>query len=409
MTLERIIAELLGYPNKNRVRFEKNDQISGLLDGLNEFIIETDHDNFLVQVVEESDFEPENNVLDQRCLAHLAGFYNARYLYEMVKFESINIPVGRFHKYVKPISFKSKDYAATIVQLPRHFSAYFSRKINSHQEEYVKKREIELNLNQLFSVAQKLCILHESCLPERRKKEVKEIIEENYQLISDITFQRLQQKVNDYLDIVLEKNNQFFKNTDVTFEKFSTLFKTIKDLQECYPESNLPTVLCHGNLGPQNLIFNEKDEVEFIDHWESLHFGSAAEDLSFLIVTSLPPNIRRNNYMRIFRRYYYTLVDTRSIKFKLSDLKNFYLKFLKFSVFHSFPTLAGILESHEYTDEEKFRAVNRWEAALDDAFDVEMDNYMSDNEDLLTLQNSEDRSVTEAVLRTRHSTDSILP
>ena len=148
-----------------------------------------------------------------------------------------------------------------------------------------------------------------------------------------MTSQRLQQKVNDYLEIVLEKNNRFFKNSDTTFEKFRTLFKTFKHLQDAYPESNLPLVICHGNLSPQNLIFDERDEVEFINHWENLHFGSAGEDLSFLIITALSPSLRRNNYMKIFRRYYYTLVDTRSIKFKLHDIKSFYLKFLKYSVF----------------------------------------------------------------------------
>ena len=53
--------------------------------------------------------------------------------------------------------------------------------------------------------------------------------------------------------------------------------------------------------------------------------------------------------------------------------------------------------------------MKRWDAALDDAFEVEMDDYVSDNEDLLTAQNSENRSVTEAVLKTRHSTNSVLP
>uniref|UniRef100_A0AC34QRA5 CHK kinase-like domain-containing protein n=1 Tax=Panagrolaimus sp. JU765 TaxID=591449 RepID=A0AC34QRA5_9BILA len=404
MTLERFVADLLGHHQHRDVHHEENDQLAPLLDGCREFFIEARNDYFLIVAVEESEFDVEKEV-DLKYLSNLAGFYNARYLYELVKFESIRFPVGTFAKFFKPVTFGHKDYAVFAIQLPRPILPK-DYQMNGHDLphflQYSKNRKLELTLNQAFNIAEKLCTLHEACLPEKRKKEAREIIEENYQLISELTSERLQTKVNDYLEIILEKNGQFFKNTDKTFERFSALFKTFKELQEIYPESNLPLVLCHGNLTAQNLVFGTKDEVIFIDHWENIHFGSVVEDLSYLIITSLSPHLRRNNYMKIFRRYYYTLIDTRSIKFKLHEIKDFYLRFLKYAVFYSLPTLTAILESQKYSDEEKFRAVTRWEATVDDAFDVETGDYLSDNEDLLTAQNSENRSVTEAVLRTRH-------
>ena len=73
--------------------------------------------------------------------------------------------------------------------------------------------------------------------------------------------------------------------------------------------------------------------------------------------------------------------------------------------FFSFPNLALILKSEKLSDHEKAGAVRRWEATLDDAYEYDSGGYVSDNEHPLTAQNSESRSVTDAVLRTRHSTD----
>uniref|UniRef100_A0A914PCK8 CHK kinase-like domain-containing protein n=1 Tax=Panagrolaimus davidi TaxID=227884 RepID=A0A914PCK8_9BILA len=172
-----------------------------------------------------------------------------------------------------------------------------------------------------------------------------------------------------------------------------------------YPECNLPKVLCHGDLTGSNITFGNHREVILINHWENVHYGSAAEDLSYLILTSLNPKDRRNNYLKIFRRYFYTLVDTRHIKFKLHEMKEFYLAFMKYAVFFSFPNLALILKSEKLNDHEKQGAVQRWESVLDDAFEYESGGYVSDNEHPLTAQNYDTRSVTDAVLRTRHSTD----
>ena len=44
---------------------------------------------------------------------------------------------------------------------------------------------------------------------------------------------------------------------------------------------------------------------------------------------------RRNHFMKVFRQYYYTLVDLRAPKFKLSDLKTLFRKH------HTSAVLAG--------------------------------------------------------------------
>jgi hypothetical protein len=231
------------------------------------------------------------------------------------------------------------------------------------------------------------------------------IIDENYQLVNEVTTETFHHRVNEYLEATLESNGKLFKDPDDSFHKFNTLFKSISHLNEAYPQCNLPKVLCHGDLTGSNITFGNHREVILINHWENVHYGSAAEDLSYLILTSLNPTDRRNNYLKIFRRYFYTLVDTRHIKFKLHEMKEFYLSFMKYAAFCSFPNLALILKSEKLSDHEKQGAVRRWESTLDDAYEYETGGYVSDNEHPLTAQNSESRSVTDAVLKTRHSTD----
>jgi thiamine kinase-like enzyme len=412
MRLEKIIAENLG---EDLISVIKEKHRASLIPDIKNVIIETSSSNrYLLYIVREPELQPSDDIVDLGYLSSLAGFYNARYLYEFVKYEGINFPIGNFQTFLKPISHKKDEYSIFAIKLPKYFSisskfhhnGYGSNRNNEEVSSFDRiDQKLELTLEEAFNVAEKLSSLHERCLPERKTAEGRTIIDENYQLVNEIATETFHQKVNEFLEATLDSNGKFFKNPDDSFEKFNTLFKSTSHLSEAYPECNLPKVLCHGDLTGSNITFGNHREVILINHWENVHYGSAAEDLSYLILTSLNPKDRRNNYLKIFRRYFYTLVDTRHIKFKLHEMKEFYLAFMKYAVFFSFPNLALILKSEKLNDHEKQGAVQRWESVLDDAFEYESGGYVSDNEHPLTAQNSENRDVSDAVLRTRHSTD----
>ena len=126
---------------------------------------------YLLYIVREPELQPDDDIVDLGYLASLAGFYNARYLYEFVKYEGIKFPIGIFETFLKPVTYKHDDYSVFAVKLPKYFS--FSpniRHLNHSDEVRVFDRldqKLELTLEEAFNVAEKLSSLHERCLPER--------------------------------------------------------------------------------------------------------------------------------------------------------------------------------------------------------------------------------------------------
>lgn len=147
-------------------------------------------------------------------------------------------------------------------------------------------------------------------------------------------------------------------------------------------DDDLVKVLTHGNLCAQNIKFNRDDELTGILNWEHSSFGHVGLDLTYLMTSSLSPRDRRQNYLRVLRHYYYSLVDKHTVPFNMNDLKSFYRHFLKYAVFFNIFDLVFTLDSGYISDNEKTEAVNRWEQTLYDAYDVETNSYISDNEDI---------------------------
>jgi hypothetical protein len=196
MRLEKCIAETLG---EDLVSVIKEKHRASLIPDIKNVIIETSSTNrYLLYIVHEPELLPEDDIVDLGYLSSLAGFYNARYLYEFVKFEGINFPIGIFQKFLKPVIHRHEEYSIFAIKLPKYFTiSSSSSKFNNHprqngygkfgeeeEEEEIHSydridQKLELTLEEAFNVAEKLSALHERCLPEKSKKSlVKKNLEE---------------------------------------------------------------------------------------------------------------------------------------------------------------------------------------------------------------------------------------
>uniref|UniRef100_A0A914C0X3 CHK kinase-like domain-containing protein n=1 Tax=Acrobeloides nanus TaxID=290746 RepID=A0A914C0X3_9BILA len=380
----RRLAEAIGEDFES-VRFAAEHKLAVTLPGLRTLKMEGDGKEYTAYLTEEEVPGAEEEEPSLEYLASLAGFYNARYAFEKIKFEKIRIPVGQFRAFVRIQEGRiNRNVVATIIEDPTEKHHLTNGDTNGH----IKSDPLTLTIEQAYQVAEAFSQLHANCLPETNN-EIRETVDENYTLISKFLSENFYENVNYFLETLLEKHGNFFKNTDGTFEKFSALYKDTESLQSAMPDTGiLPKVLCHGNLCMENLEFDSKGNLISIKNWENVHYGSVAEDLAFLMITSLPAKQRRNNYLKIFRHYFYTLVDIRSLKFKLSDLKAFYKVFFKYAIFFSMSALTNLVNSADFSHDVKSAAVARWEEAVNEAYDLETGAFISDDESPLTAQNS---------------------
>ncbi|PIO69281.1 hypothetical protein TELCIR_08899 [Teladorsagia circumcincta] len=244
-----------------------------------------------------------------------------------------------------------------------------------------------LSENELYLVAEKLGAVHaintESMAPEFLR-----VIGENHENIRRYQASLEPQLIAILKDALKGELSQYFCFPNEVIPRLETV---LRHDDEC-PEPS-ERVVCHGNLSAENCHFKEtpqhtgtgghhQSELVDISEWENVHFGDVALDLSNLIISSAEPIVRRNKYMSIFRRYYYSRVDYRPTNFRLADLKRLFRKHHKRAVLLGIEPLLEILTSS--ADDEVKRAHSyRWESALEDAFDFTSTGYVSDDEHCL--------------------------
>lgn len=298
-------------------------------------------------------------------VASVAGFYNSKYFYEMAKFERLTLGIGSYNQALK-IEDQGKSYPVFVTE--------------RYGESFPINRT--LRLEELYQVAEQLSKLHAFCLPEP-DAEAKATLDGNYEIISTFRSDKFVNELPGYLTAITNELAHFFKNPNKIPELVHTLYQSPEDLTYVPSESSSikqSQVLCHGELTADKLVFNDKGKLTEIRAWDNIHYGNPAEDLTYLIITSAPTEIRRDRYMSIFRRYYYPLVDMIAPKFKLIDLNEQFKKLHKYVMLASLPQLINALQSE--SDGGNLEFAQRWESALEDAVAIEKNEYPSDNEDV---------------------------
>nr|CDJ97232.1 Hypothetical protein CBG19297 [Haemonchus contortus] len=334
------------------------------INGVTTFEIKNGHIHFRVFYVENVD--EESMTLSDA--SKLAAFFNSKFFHETVTTNRLGIPCGHFER-----SFRIEDdnitYLVFVVRIEKG------------------RRKHHLSENELYQVAEKLGAIHaintDSMTPEFLR-----VIGENHDNIRRYQAS-MEPKLIDILEDALDGElSQYFS---LPMEVIPRLKEVLKH-DDVFIEPS-ERVICHGHLSAENCHFKETTEhtstgrrhqTELVDisEWENVHFGDVALDLSNLIISSAEPSVRRNKYMTIFRRYYYSRVDYRPTDFRLADLKRLFRKHHKHAVIAGIEPLLEILTS-SMDDEEKRAHSYRWESALEDAYDFTSVDYISDDEHCL--------------------------
>uniref|UniRef100_A0A0M3IYT5 CHK domain-containing protein n=1 Tax=Anisakis simplex TaxID=6269 RepID=A0A0M3IYT5_ANISI len=295
----------------------------------------------------------------------IAGFYNAKYFYEMVDYAKINMAVGAFKEGLK-IDDEGKEFPLFI----------------AHRYGGEPDVQHSLTVEQLYQVATELSKLHIFCFTDK-SPETRRTLNENHTIIKKFHSDKFANDLFITLRAFTNEFARFFKKPAKIPEMIGSLYKDADDLGYVNLLSEQlwqPQVLCHGELTADKLVFDNNGKLLEIRDWDSVHYGSIAEDLSFLIITSSSTDIRRNHFMSVFRHYYYPLVGHVRTSFKLVALKESFRKLHKFAVLSSMPLLMRALVS-EISDQQKEERAQRWESAVEDTLDFERADYESDNED----------------------------
>ncbi|KAK6046841.1 hypothetical protein COOONC_15656 [Cooperia oncophora] len=199
------------------------------------------------------------------------------------------------------------------------------------------RQKHHLSENELYLVAEKLGAVHAintaSMAPEFLR-----VIEENHENIRRYQVSIEPQLLGILKEALRGELSHYFSLPMEVIPRLEAILKHNDDFTE--PSER---VICHGHLTAENCHFKDisqyssgvgphENEVVDISDWENVHFGDVALDLSNLIISSAEPSVRRNKYMSIFRRYYYSRVDYRPTNFRLADLKRLFRKHHKHAV-----------------------------------------------------------------------------
>ncbi|CAD5224550.1 unnamed protein product [Bursaphelenchus okinawaensis] len=289
----------------------------------------------------------------------LAGFYNARYLFEWVKHKKLAVPVGKYKFFVRN-AFKEdvkSHFIMIMLQLP--------------SVETTKKTTF--SVDDIFSVIDVLCDIQ---TPDVSTKAKDIVNAENRVLVNSFYTMYMKQKINDYLQYILNEYSEVFINGRETLGKLMFLYKSFESLEDAFVASdNVEKVFCHGDLSPQHIDFDDDDRVAFIGSWENCHFGEPAEDIAYLVLSSLDKEERTNNIMKILRRYHYKMVDSRKNLCSLKTLKNSYLRYLKYFVFFYLFSLWNQINNPATSYKTKVTIVRRWSHVVEDSYSYEKNEY----------------------------------
>ena len=87
-------------------------------------------------------------------------------------------------------------------------------------------------------------------------------------------------------------------------------------------DQNLKT-LVHGDLWHNNIYFDSSNHVLF-NEWQMCHTGTQTNDLCFFLLSSTTTQYRQNNWDKVLRLYYDTLISTlRDLVFTLIPVVRF--------------------------------------------------------------------------------------
>ncbi|VDP26771.1 unnamed protein product [Heligmosomoides polygyrus] len=293
------------------------------LNGVTSFELKSGFITYRVFLVQNND-EEKMTVAEA---SKLAAFYNSKFFHETVTNNHLAIPCGHFER-----SFRIEDDGAT-------YLVFVVRIENGRRKLHLSEGELGQFLR---------------------------VIGENHEII-----RRYQVSMEPKLVGILKEAIQ-----GELAQYFSLPAEVVPRLEAVLQHEE------HCAEPPDRSLGEVEHEVVDISEWENVHFGDVALDLSYLIISSAEPSVRRNKYMTIFRRYYYARVDRRPTSFPLADLKRLFRKHHKRAVILGIEPLLEILTSS--VDEEMKRAHSyRWESALEDAYNFTTVDYVSDNEHCL--------------------------
>lgn len=333
------------------------------LNGVTSFELKSGFITYRVFLVQNND-EEKMTVAEA---SKLAAFYNSKFFHETVTNNHLAIPCGHFER-----SFRIEDDGAT-------YLVFVVRIENG-------RRKLHLSEGELGQVAEKLGAIH-AINTSAMESEFLRVIGENHEIIRRYQVSMEPKLVGILKEAIQGELAQYFS---LPAEVVPRLEAVLQHEEHCAEPPD--RVICHGRLSSEHCYFKDttirnslgevEHEVVDISEWENVHFGDVALDLSYLIISSAEPSVRRNKYMTIFRRYYYARVDRRPTSFPLADLKRLFRKHHKRAVILGIEPLLEILTSS--VDEEMKRAHSyRWESALEDAYNFTTVDYVSDNEHCL--------------------------
>ncbi|KAK6046163.1 hypothetical protein COOONC_16332, partial [Cooperia oncophora] len=294
--------------------------------GVSSFEIKNGHIHYRVFFAE----NVEEETMSLSDASKLAAFFNSKFFHETVTTNRLAIPCGHFER-----SFRIEDnniwLLGVVIRIEKG------------------RQKHHLSENELYLVAEKLGAVHAintaSMAPEFLR-----VIEENHENIRRYQVSIEPQLLGILKEALRGELSHYFSLPMEVIPRAEAILKHNDDFTE--PSER---VICHGHLTAENCHFKEisqyssgvgphENEVVDISDWEThLHFGDVALDLSNLIISSAEPSVRRNKYMSIFRRYYYSRVDYRPTNFRLADLKRLFRKHHKHAVLSGYTYFENVV------------------------------------------------------------------
>ncbi|KAI6213332.1 hypothetical protein M3Y94_00137900 [Aphelenchoides besseyi] len=173
------------------------ERSNGLLPELKKLRIQNPNGvNFVVYFVVESEDDTSDELT-----ASLAGFYNARYILEYLKYGEIKAPVGHFNFFVRKLL--EGDANQSFVA----FSLQWNQTSRSTKS--------QISLEDLEKVAETLAILHSRGF-ERPRHSYRQVVNENHRDIQNYLTAVFRQQAPRLIDSLFSNHCQMFANAERT-------------------------------------------------------------------------------------------------------------------------------------------------------------------------------------------------
>uniref|UniRef100_A0AC35U744 CHK domain-containing protein n=2 Tax=Rhabditophanes sp. KR3021 TaxID=114890 RepID=A0AC35U744_9BILA len=200
---------------------------------------------------------------------------------------------------------------------------------------------------------------------------------DNFKHISNYANQQFIASRELYYKYIKEDFGKYFEHSERVLSQLKALTGSLTDIKDLFPSRyfvELPIVLNHGFLTSELVKVSPTGGIREINDWHNVSLLPIGYDVFSLMVNSFDTNLRRDHFEKVLAYFHSCFRGNALLEFKLSLLTKYYKKSIAYIAVKNLPRMLLKLKAKSVSSSTKKMMARRWEAALDDAYMIAIDN-----------------------------------